>query len=64
MVSAYRKALLCGGQAPALVRRHAPALHRALCAAHGEAAVEKAERQLTLYFLTRCWSDYLAAMED
>lgn len=64
MVSAYRKALLCGGQAPALVRRHAPALHRALCAAHGEAAVEKAERQLTLYFLTRCWSDYLATMED
>ena len=33
--------------------------YRELCDSVGEAAVKKAEKQMTLYFINSCWADYL-----
>jgi preprotein translocase subunit SecA len=63
-ITAYREELLLGKRTPGiLVAQNPDAFHR-LEARHGEPAVQRAEQQLTLFFINRHWSDYLSAMED
>ena len=60
----WRQALLHGDEAPDVWRHAAPERHAALVASSGEAAVERAERTVTLFHIDRVWRDHLAFCAD
>lgn len=58
-----RQALLSGTERPAIWRREAER-HGRLAGRHGIAALDAAERAVTLLHLDRAWSDHLALVAD
>ncbi|WP_130864089.1 preprotein translocase subunit SecA [Bacilliculturomica massiliensis] len=63
-ITHWRREVLTGERQPGFLQAEEPELFERYAADLGWATVEKAERQLALYFCNRCWSDYLAVMEN
>jgi preprotein translocase subunit SecA len=59
-----RKGLLMGGEPPSLLEKSEPDLFEGLAGKFGDDAVRKAERQLSLAQIDRCWSDHLAHVAE
>jgi len=64
LVHERRRKLLSGAEAPALFGERDPVLFEKLTREFGDEAVRKAERQVTLRELDRCWSDHLAHVAE
>lgn len=62
IVSAWRDAVLFGNQ-PGCLLENDREKYDAFAASCGAQGVEKADRQLTLYFINLHWADYLESME-
>ena len=60
----YRTGLLLLDKSPVILQNGAPEVWESLVQVHGPNAVMLAERQLTLLFISRHWSDFLSAVED
>ena len=63
-ITAYRTGLLLLDKSPVILQNGAPEVWESLVQVHGPNAVMLAERQLTLLFISRHWSDFLSAVED
>lgn len=59
-----RHKLLHGIETPALLREREPELFQKLAGEFGEDVVLRAERQVTLCQIDRCWSDYLSHVAE
>jgi preprotein translocase subunit SecA len=59
-----RRNLLHGHEQPMLLREQEPELFDKLCGEFGEEIVLRAERQITLCQIDRCWSDYLSHVAE
>lgn len=55
----WRTGLLSGALIPCVMKERMAERYQALLPTAGEAGLRKAETQVTLYFINRCWSDYL-----
>lgn len=64
LISDYRMCLLLGQNEPEILKSRDLSVYEDLVQRHGSSGVEKAEKQLLLYFINMNWSCYLAAMED
>ncbi|MFI5458137.1 MAG: accessory Sec system translocase SecA2 [Isosphaerales bacterium] len=64
MIHERRGRLLMGTDSPALLRESDPGLFEKLAGEFGAEAVRKAERQITLCQIDRCWSDHLAHVAE
>jgi len=64
MIHERRGRLLFGADSPALLRESDPGLFEKLAGEFGEEAVRKAEYQMTLCQIDRCWSDHLAHVAE
>jgi preprotein translocase subunit SecA len=60
----HREKLLRGVESPTLLRRREPELFDKLTREFGEDVVLRAERQVTLCQIDRCWSDYLSHVAE
>jgi preprotein translocase subunit SecA len=59
-----RRKLLAGADFPGLLQERDPDLFAKLAREFGKAAVQKAERQITLCQIDRCWSDHLSHIAE
>jgi len=59
LIHERRRRLQAGSDSPMLLREKSPDLFEKLAKEFGEGAVHKAERQITICQIDRCWSDHL-----
>jgi len=57
-----RKKILFGHSETKLMKERLPKRYNELLKQVGEKALDKAERQVSLYFINRCWADYIDYM--
>jgi preprotein translocase subunit SecA len=55
----HRMRLLFGGSLPGLFRKNLPERYTELLPQTGANALDRAERQVTLYYINKCWAEYL-----
>ena len=63
-MTAYHTALLMEEEVPTLLKQEEPRIYQSLVNTAGKRGVDRAERQLTLHFINKHWSDYLESMEN
>lgn len=64
IMSKYRTGILKKERRMYILQEKDSELYNKLLQEHSEEAIDKAQRQLALYFINLCWAQYLASMED
>lgn len=62
IIHTWRQGVLKDEIIPELLVKKAPNRYTALCKKYGQEIIRRIEKQITLYYLNKCWADYLEHM--